>query len=199
MFKLSLLFILISTLTWNTHAQAQYTKSTRTYEVHPGTVTTLDGQIIKGYILNRNPEQNQNSCIFYSDYKDVKTKKTFKPTEIAAYTIENDQYKSIPYSGNIGIGKGDQQFVYIAQPGIISTYIYYSPEEQILWQKGSNAPVSNAAMMFGFKKNVLKLVGDDLEIAGKINNKVKGYGLLSINQIINEYNLRAAEKSKVQN
>jgi len=49
-------------------------------------------------------------------------------------------------------------------------------------------------MLFGFKKSMLKLVGDDAELAAKIERKDKGYGRLDIIAIVDEYNAWAASK-----
>jgi len=188
------LLILIVTAGLQSHAQQQLTKSQLSYGVHPGTVTTLNREVLQGFIINVDETQNQNRCIFYTDYKDSQSKKVYKPSEILAYSIENDQYKSIPYSGNIGFGKSDKHFVYVTQPGAITTFVYYTPQQQVLWQKGDEDPVSNASMMFSFKKSILKLVGDDTDLANKIESKEKGYGMLNLEQIINEYNTWATAK-----
>jgi len=192
-----LLFLLILTTIMGIHAYAQqYTKTSLTEGVHPGTITTLDGQVLKGYIINRDRQYNQKECVFYTDYTDSHTKKIYKPADIAGYTIENTQYKSINYSGNISFGKPDRHFVYIVQPGAITTFIYWANEEQPVWQKNNDEPVSNSSMLLSFKKSVLKLVGDDAELAAKIDSKEKGYGMLNIQQIVNEYNTWAESKKQ---
>ncbi len=192
--KFYLLLIMALTTGLKAHAQEQFTKSQLSYGVHPGTVTISDGQVLQGFIVNVDKTQNQNRCVFYTDYKDNRSKKVYKPSEILAYSIENDQYKSIPYSGNIGFGKPDKHFVYITKPGAITTYVYYATEQQILWQKSDEEPVSNTSMLLNFKKSILKLVGDDTELASKIESKEKGYSMLNLAQIIDEYNTWAIAK-----
>ncbi|GAA4314214.1 hypothetical protein GCM10023149_10300 [Mucilaginibacter gynuensis] len=191
MFFLSIAFL-------GVHAQQpQYTRSVLTSGVHPGTVTLSDGQILTGYVSNNNYTRNQDECIFYTDYNDQRTRKIYKPKDIAGYSIENDRYKSVPYSGNIAFGKADLHFLYIIKPGAINTLIYYiDGGEQPVWQKGNDAPVSNSLLLFSFKKNILKLVGDNAEIAGKIDRKESGYNLTGIKNIINEYNTWAAAQVK---
>jgi len=176
-------------------AAAQNTKPNLEYRIYPGTVTTTDGQTIKGYVDNRDNESNQSKCIFYTDMHDGRTRKVYKPSELLGYSVENFQYKSMDYSGNISIGKATRSFLFILKPGPIGTYLYFiSREEQPVWQKGDEEPVSNASMLFGFKKAVLKLVGDDADLAGKIDRKEKGYGKLDIMAIVDEYNTWAAAK-----
>lgn len=195
--KILYLLTVISLFSISASAQSQqYTRPDLSYGIHPGTITDLNGQVTNGYIENGDYTHNEKKCVFYTDYNDKNTKKVYKPAELKGYSIENIQYKSIAYSGNISFGKPDQQFVFIARPGAITTFVYWAPEEQLVWQKGDDAPVSNSSMMFGFKKNMIKLVGDDTELADKINNKEKGYGLTSIDKIIDEYNTWAQAQKK---
>ncbi|MDB5030062.1 hypothetical protein [Mucilaginibacter sp.] len=190
-----MLLLVLFTTAISLHAMSQeYTKPQLSRGVHPGTITTLDGQTVKGYIYYDDRQANQKKCIYYTDFNDVHTEKVYKPADIAGYTIENMQYKSINYSGNIGFGKGNRNFVYITQPGAITTFTYWAPTEQLLWQKGDEEPFSNASMVFGFKKTMLNLVGDDVELAGKVDRKDKGYGILGVATIVNEYNAWAASK-----
>jgi len=176
-------------------ALAQNSKPNLEYRIYPGTVTTTDGQTLKGYVYNQDRESNQSKCIFYTDMNDGRTRKVYKPADLQGYSVENIQYKSMDYSGNISIGKATRSFLFIAKPGPVSMYVYYiSREEQPVWQKGDEEPVSNASMLFGFKKAMLKLVGDDADLAGKIDRKEKGYGKLDIMAIVDEYNTWAAAK-----
>jgi hypothetical protein len=187
--------LLIAIISIQTSAWAQTSKPNLEYRLYPGTITTTDGQTIKGYVYNQDNEQNQSKCIFYTDANDGRSKKVYKPSDLQGYTVENIQYKSLNYSGNIGLGKGDRSFLFIAKPGAVSTYLYFiSRGEQPVWQKGDEEPVSNASMLFSFKKNMIKLVGDDAELAGKIDRKEKGYGKLNILTIVDEYNTWAASK-----
>ena len=176
-------------------AIAQSAKPNLQHRIYPGTVTTTDGEIIKGYIVNRDNEANQSKCIFYTDMNDERTRKVYKPSELKGYSVENFQYKSMDYSGNISIGKATRSFLFISKPGAITMYIYFiGGEEQPVWQKDDEEPVSNASMLFGFKKAMTKLVGDNADLAGKIDRKEKGYGKLDIMAIVDEYNTWAASK-----
>jgi hypothetical protein len=184
---------IISLFTLRAHAQ-DYKKNQLSYGIHPGTVITLDGQIVTGYISNGNYEKNQKQCIFYTDYTDSRSRKEYHPADIAGYTIENNQYKTIAYSGNLGFGKPAKNFIYVTKPGAIATYVFWGLSEQLLWQKGDEEPVSNAAMLMNFKKSMLKLVGDNADLAGKIERKENGYGLINLSQIMDEYNTWAQSK-----
>jgi hypothetical protein len=196
--KLIALLMLIGTVALHANAQ-DYQLPSLSYKVYPGTVTMLNGEILKGYIINSDNVNNQNQCVFYGDYQDARSRRTFKPADIAGYSIENNQYKSIVYSGNISFLKSSgKHFVYIAKPGAITTYLYWATDQsqQVLWQKGTEEPVSNATMLLSFKKTMLKLVADDTELAGKIDRKDTGYGMMGMVRIIDEYNAWTASKQQ---
>jgi len=190
-----LAILLASTL--STSAQQIRNLPTFPKNLYPGTVTALDGQTLKGYVVVGSRSGNQNECIFYTDYNDSRSRKVYHPNEALGYSIENHQYRSVSYSGNmnfLGVGKADKHFVYLAQDGAISTFIYWANNEQIFWKKGEDEAISNASMLLSFKKNMLKLVSDNVEIAGKVERKEKGYGMLNLTQIIDEYNSWALSK-----
>ena len=176
--------------------QQQYVQPNLSRGIHPGTVTTLDNQVLQGYVYFDDVYGNQKKCVFYTDYNDRKTEKVYKPNDIAAYTIENLQYKSIAYSGNIGFGKSDKHFLFIAKPGAVTTYVYWAPEQQMVWQKGDDEPVSNASMLFNLKKNLTKLVGDDPDLATIIETKGKVYLLGTLDQMVDQYNTWAQSKKQ---
>lgn len=187
------LFLVVCATALNTNAQ-DYLKPSLSYAILPGTVTTLEGQIIRGYILNSDHESNQNRCIFYADHNDRRSMKKYQPADIAGYSIENNQYKSVNYSGSLKLGKAAKNFVYVTKPGAITTYIYWGPDEEIFWAKGNEEPVGTASLVLGFRKNMLKLIADHTELAGKVERKEKGFGPLNVLNIINEYNVWAESK-----
>lgn len=187
------LFLIVCAMAINANAQ-DYLKPSLSYAIHPGTVTTLEGQVIQGYIDNSDNVSNQNRCIFYIDYKDRRSMKKYGPADIAGYSVENNQYKSINYSGSLKLGKAGKNFVYVSKPGAITTYIYWVPDEEVLWAKGNEEPVGTASLVLGFRKNMLKLIADHTELAGKVERKEKGFGPLNVLDIINEYNVWAESK-----
>lgn len=196
-----LFYALLAVTIFAFKVNAQSVKLNLEHAISPGTITTTDDQTIKGYIENQGSRDNQKQCLFYTDYNDRRTRKVYKPSELKGYTIENYQYKSLNYSGNISfIKSSNRNFLYVVKPGAITTCVYLiERDEQPVWQKGDEEPVSNASMLFSFKKNVLKLVGDYPELAAKIENKEKGYGLLNLQAIIDEYNAWYAAKNASKN
>jgi hypothetical protein len=191
--KLLFLMLLMVCIAFKIRAQ-QATSTDLPHGVHPGTVTTADGQTLQGYVVEQDYVRNQKECIFYTNYKDARTERIFHPDDLKGYSIENHQYQTIAYSGNLSFGKANKNFFYISKPGAITTYVYYAPQPQVFWQKGDEEPVSNSSMLFGFKKAAIKLVGDDAELAAKIDRKEKGYGMMNLEQIVDEYNAWANSK-----
>ncbi|KQR71145.1 hypothetical protein [Pedobacter sp. Leaf176] len=187
--------LLMVSLSLTLHAQ-DYTRPELSFKIYPGTITTLDGKLLNGYILNGNNIDNQKECIYYSDYRDERTRKRYKPTELKGFSVENQQYKSMSYSGTLKFGKAEQHFVYLSKPGAISTYIYYSPNAQMLWAKGDEEPVNPSSLALSFRKSILKLINDDAELAKKVDGKEKGYGILNMESIINEYNTHVELKKQ---
>lgn len=194
--KLLLLVVFITTVTAFRSAAQDYAANTLDNKIYPGTVTTLDGKTIEGYILNRGSDLNQNECIFFTNANDHRSKKNYRPEDLIGYSIENYQYKSLNYSGPIKFGKAARKFAFVAKPGVIATFIYYSPEKEMFWAKGNEEPVSSTSLAIGFRKNIAKLIGDDAELMGKVERKEKGYGMLNILDIINEYNQKALSKTQ---
>ncbi|SMC94714.1 hypothetical protein [Pedobacter nyackensis] len=190
-----ILFLLLIVIGVRSQSTAQdYIDPLPSLKLYPGTVVTLDGTVINGYVYNNYKEKNQKQCLFYKE-KDGRSERIYKPNELISYTIENTEYRSVNYDGTLRFGKPGKNFVFVAQPGAITTYAYYGSEKQIFWAKGNEAPVIGADLTLGFKKNINKLIGDNTALASKVEQKQKGYGMMNIIDIINEYNAQAlAEK-----
>jgi hypothetical protein len=189
-----ILFLLLIIIGVRSQSNAQnYINPLPDQKLYPGNVVTLDGTIISGYVYNNNNEKNQKQCLFYKE-KDGKGEHIYKPNELISYTIENTEYRSVNYDGTLRLGKPGRNFVFVAQPGAITTYAYFGPGQQIFWAKGNEAPVIGTDLTLGFKKNINKLIGDNAELSGKVERKEKGYGMMNIIDIVNEYNAQALAK-----
>jgi hypothetical protein len=187
-------FLLLIVMAVGLQSKAQnYINPLPGLKLYPGTVVTIDSTVINGYVYNNDNQKNQKQCLFYKD-KDGKGERIYKPDELISYTIENTEYRSVNYDGTLRLGKPRRNFAFVAQPGAITTYAYNNPDQQIFWAKGSEAPVIATDLTFGFKKNMIKLIGDNTELAGKVERKEKGYGMMNVIDIINEYNTQALAK-----
>ncbi len=179
------------------------------YQNYPGYIITNAGDTVKGFVEHGDRTRNQNKCIFYTDVKDRKTKKTYKPDELKGYAVGDKVYRSMHYSG--GLFSKPLNFVLAVKPGRITQCTYYTKDEgyiiqvrkinetdaqyderickaELVWYKEGEDPISNPTLLLGFAKKVSKLVADYPELAKKVENKEKGYTTLKILDIIDEYN-----------
>jgi hypothetical protein len=182
-------------------------------EIYPGYIVTLAGDTVNGYISHSTRSYAQENCIFYSDAS-KKDKKKYKPKELKAYGVADKHYRSILFSA--GLMKQSLNFVLLTKPGRISQFLYYQENDalkmqgknesyadydarihtdEILWQKLDENPVSQQGFILGFAKKVSKMTADYPELSAKVENKEKGFGLLNVNSIMDEYNEYWLQKS----
>lgn len=185
--------------------------------VLPGYVITLNGDTLKGYLLNINLWLNQHMTFFYKDSADAKSRIKYKPNEIKAYQVGSRFYESMKYPFSYSTSK--QNFILRKQHGPIDYYVWYFDEdkaklmspnislanltsaflfnEKDLWKneygrKANGEFTEFGAMKFIFKfaKNMAAYVVDDAELAKKILQNTKGYQNIDVEKIIKEYNER---------
>lgn len=173
--------------------------------LYPGYIIKSTGEKVEGYIeaQPRGEKQdlgnsNQTRVIFYTDKDDKKSKVIYKPEDVTGYMISDKVYKSMNYSG--GLTSKPLRFVLRVNEGCISSYVWYNCkqyyintgdcewEEVQLYQKGDDKPVEQSSFALNFSKKMSEYVSDYAELSKKILDKEKGYGLLKILDIIDEYN-----------
>ncbi|MFA5816045.1 MAG: hypothetical protein WC865_10535 [Bacteroidales bacterium] len=183
--------------------------------VLPGFIITLQGDTLKGYLLNINLWMNQQMTFFYKTPDDKEGRIKYKPKEIRAYQVGNRFYESMKYPFSYSIYP--QNFILRKIHGSIRYYVWYynedraklmSPDislaeltkafvfvEDELWtdefgKKGDGefTKLSDFKFLMKFAKNMSAYVADDTELAQKILNKTKGYQNIDIEKIVREYN-----------
>ena len=182
--------------------------------VLPGFIITLQGDTVKGYLLNINLWMNQHMTFLYKTPDDQAGRIKYKPKEIRAYQVGNRYYESMKYPFNYSIYP--YNFVLRKVDGPIKYFIWYynedraklmSPDvslaeltkaflfvEDDLWKDEFAKNGDGEFIKFDFKflvkfaKNMSDYVRDDTELAQKILNKVRGYQNVDIEKIIREYN-----------
>lgn len=196
-------------------------KNYKFWQNYPGYVVTTKGDTIKGYLQHQDRDGNQEKAIFFSDPNDKKTKKVYKPNDLKAYMVGDKIYRSVDYSG--GLVGGHQSFALVIMDGQLHQYRWYSNntstgglspvkvmrpgesdydydkrvnDEKDLWQNGDGKIQEHQGLILGFNKKFSELVADDKELAEKVKNKDKGYGLMQIYDIAAEYNKWYAENHK---
>ncbi|WP_299225154.1 hypothetical protein [uncultured Psychroserpens sp.] len=184
----------------------------------PGYIITNKGEKIEGYLKRFLKIKSQRKVKFFKTLDDKP--QVFDAKDLEAYQIANDYYESHPYEGLSGKTK---VFLLRTVEGKIDLFEYYirveddKGREMTLSKKG-NTEVSldfdgtkiqteilavkdgkdylkfaSSKVMFSFKNVMSKYVSDFPELAKKIKNKEKGYRILGVLKIVNEYNAHFEE------
>ena len=184
--------------------------------VLPGYVITLQGDTVKGYILNINLWLNRKMTFLYNDPNDQKGRIKYTPKEIKAYMVGPRYYESFRYPFTNSIHA--ENFLLRKVDGPIKYYIWYYDEDKsklMVWDEISLADIEKAFLfeesdlwkdefarkeneetlkpfdlkfLMKFSKNMAEYVQDDEELAKKIAAKQEGYKNINIEAIIREYN-----------
>ena len=173
-------------------------------EKYPGYIIKNDGTKVEGYLeahsrASSSPfsADNQTKVTFFSDPKNKKTKIEYKPEDLKEYMIADKHYVAMNYSG--GLLAKPVRFLLVKKEGRIKTCVWYEVDqtqtqgptkyiEKEIIQKGDEKPFESTSLLLGFVKKMSELVKEYPELAKKITNKEKGYGMLNIENIIAEYN-----------
>lgn len=179
----------------------------------PGYIITNEGEKIEGYLKRFLKIKSQRKVKFFKTLEDKPV--VYGPEDLKAYKIENDYYETHPYEGLSGKTK---VFLLRTVDGKISLFDYYIRVEddkgaEMTLSKKGNTEISldfdgskiqteilavkngddylkfaSSKVIFSFKNIMSKYVSDYPELAKKIKDKEKGYRILSILNIVNEYN-----------
>ncbi|MCB0382521.1 MAG: hypothetical protein KDD05_04265 [Psychroserpens sp.] len=179
----------------------------------PGYIITNEGEKIEGYLKRFLKIKSQRKVKFFKTLEDKPV--VYGPEDLKAYKIENDYYETHPYEGLSG---KTNVFLLRTVDGKISLFDYYIRVEddkgaEMTLSKKGNTEISldfdgskiqteilavkngddylkfaSSKVIFSFKNIMSKYVSDYPELAKKIKDKEKGYRILSILNIVNEYN-----------
>ena len=179
----------------------------------PGYVITNKGEKIEGYLKRFLKIKSQRKVKFFKTLDDKPV--VYGPKDLKAYKIENDYYETHPYEGLSGKTK---VFLLRTVEGKIALFDYYIRVEddrgaEMTLSKKGNTEISldfdgskiqteilavkegkdylkfaSQKVIFSFKNVMSKYVSDYPELAKKIKGKEKGYRILAILKIVNEYN-----------
>jgi hypothetical protein len=179
-------------------------------ELYPGYIIDADGKKTEGYIKYQNRYTMQNEVLFYTDKDDKKSKQDLKTKDLKEYKVADKLYHCINYSG--GLSGSAIRANLVVEEGCITQYVWYNRAENwAIMQKGASeteeefmARMYPSVMVFmkpgdekprsldyfglSFAKKMAEYVGDNKELAKKVEDKEKGYGMLNILPIITEYN-----------
>ncbi len=191
-------------------------------EKYPGYVINLDGDTIHGFIkagprcaVGGFGSSNQNRAQFFLYESDRKPVEKYSPTEIKGYKVADKVYESILYSG--GLFK-KANFNLVVEEGAIRTYLWYSTVENYssIHKMGGESleeydarryeiktifaaipeePVEAKWLRLGFSNRMPELVKAYPELAQKVTDKLDGYRMTNLYDVIKEYNEWAASKN----
>ena len=185
----------------------------------PGYVITNKGEKIEGYLKRFLKIKSQRKVKFFKTLDDKPV--VYDPKDLKAYKIGEDYYETHPYEGLSGKTK---VFLLRTVEGKISLFDYYIRVEddkgaEMTLKKDGNKEIildfdgtkiqtevlavkdgddylkfASPKVLFSFKNVMSKYVSDYPELAKKIKSKEKGYRVLGILKIVNEYNAHFENK-----
>ena len=182
----------------------------RSGELYPGYIIDATGKKSEGFIKMQNRYTMQNEVLFYTDKDDKKSKQDLKTKDLKEYKVADKLYHCINYSG--GLSGSAIRANLVVKEGCIMEYVWYNRAENwAIMQKGASeteeefmARMYPAVMVymkpgdekprsldyFGLKfaDKMSEYVADNKDLAKKVADKEKGYGMLNIQAIIAEYN-----------
>lgn len=208
----SKIFILFFAFLFIGQASAQdWTQEVYKYrEIYPGYVILADGKKIEGFILYENCVQLQDGVTFYLDKNDRKSKTNYKAADLKEYMVAEKTYHVIHYSG--GLMSKPVKGNLLVKEGCITEYVWYTVAENAstltrktgeseaefhnrlytstqLFKKTNEEDVRSLQYFaLKFAEKMSEFVGDNKELAQKVADKEKGYGMIRIMEIIAEYN-----------
>ena len=145
---------------------------------------------VKGWIEFRSASDNQEQCIFYGQQNDKKPVEKYSADQIKAYGINGRHYRSIYYSG--GLISSKLRFNLLFNDAGIGTYKWLSDgKESDVFAKINDpktVPHTQDYFVLKFKSKMAEFVADYPELSKKIADGEKGYGIMKIFDIFDEYN-----------
>lgn len=207
---LTLLFCgILALMTTDMNAQDWSSDVYKYGEDYPGYVIDEDGKKIEGFIRYQNRYKMQNEVLFFAEKGNKKSKTKYKTADLKEYMVADKMYHCIHYSG--GLLKKPVRANLVVKDGCITQYVWYDrAENYALMQRGANETEEEfmnrmypSKMVFlkdgdeprsvdyfglKFAKKMSEYVADNEELAAKVTAKEKGYRMLAILEIIDEYN-----------
>ena len=141
----------------------------------------------------------QSAIVFATDPKSRKTRVKYKAKDLKGFRVADSEWQSIVFKDLIG--PKQTMFMQLDQDGFIKLYLYYpnmsnaKDDAQVVIKKGDENAFNQGTFITGFHKKMSELVSEHEALAAKVKNKEKGYKLLQLYDIIDEYNKWYAENN----
>jgi len=170
------------------------TNKYRLFDYYEGYIIQKDGTEKRGYIQYLDESDRYKKVIFRPTKKGKKEK--YNPKNLKGYKVADVTYHAVQYEDVILKGL---KFLALEKDGCIKRYTFrqYSVEDKA-WETTmvlvtKDRAVSTQTFLLKFAEKMAELVKDQPELAQKVKNKEKGYRLLAIENIIDEYNKNCKE------
>ena len=203
------LILLITVVSFSLSAQDWSTDVYKYGEQYPGYVIDGSGKKTEGFIKYQNRYTMQNSVLFYSEKGNKKSKVKYKTADLKEYKVADKIYHCIPYSGGLS-GKAIRANLLVKER-CITEYVWYDRAENYATMQKSTSETDEEFMArkyppktvyfkkgdkprtvdyFGlkFSSKMSEWISDNKELSLKVANKEKGYKMLNLLNIIDEYN-----------
>jgi len=159
-----------------------------------GYIIKSTNDTVKGKIAYQHYATNQSNISFSIDGTDEKTI-ICRPNDLLGFWMEETFWMST-INTKLQAENNEKLFVLMVRQGPISLYEYYKEDDEasdgwktisLIKKMDENYSIAGN-LLLGFKKKMSEYVSEYKDLAEKIANKEKGYRVLHINKIIDEYN-----------
>ena len=179
----NILLVVFVLAAMSARAQEEY----KLFDYYEGYVIHKDGNKERGYIQYLDESDRYEKVVFKKELNGKKEK--LKPKDIAGYKVADKiyhtvEFKSIPFKNT--------KFLVLEKDGCLKQYYYRSLSEGA-WSttvilKNDEQAVNTQTFILGFADKMADMVKNNEELAQKIRNKEKGYSLIHLEAIVDEYN-----------
>jgi len=155
---------------------------------YEGYIIKKDGSRERGYILFTDDSKHFEQVTFKKDKKGKNER--FKPKDIAGYKVADRVYHSVHYKD---FPFNSNRFLLLETDGCLKKYSYKFYRDgawasHTILKNDLDEAENIDTYLLDFAKKMSNMVRKDEALAQKISNKEKGYNLLAIDAIIDEYN-----------
>lgn len=167
----------------------------RLFDYYEGYIVKGDGEKVLGYIQYLDESDRYEKVIFRKDMQSKKEK--YKVKDLTGYKVADTEYKSLEYEDVLFKGRN---FLIVLDKGCINTYQMrkYDSEDRswstIMVVETKDRAVNYQKFGLNFSKSFSEFIQADDELAAKVRSGQKGYGLLNMEKIIEEYNQNCTEQ-----
>lgn len=183
--------ILVIFLIVGAFAHGQNYKVGNFYE---GYIIKTDGSKERGYIYYDDESIRYEKVVFKKEQKGKKER--FKPKDIAGYKVADQVYHTVQFQD---IPFKNTKFLLLQKEGCLSMYSYRTLSDgawsTVMILKNDDKAINTQNFILGYADKMAEMVKDDTRLADKIKNKEKGYSLLNIEAIVDEYNANCKKQN----